>query len=201
MQDDLKQALIVSQNASTAAANIVAACVAGGVQVDDAVELYKGWHATILSTIQEAAAANALASAFDGQIINTPGPQRQAPQAPQQQYDNNVSPFPTPPGMQQHPSFQQQPVPQPAGAHQFTAQAQPPPAQGPQNMSPEDQVWMEYFNDPSQWYDNRSGKQNPKAPDFRHKSKPDPKNSQFKLSLWVERAPAWAKQRLMGQSF
>lgn len=33
----------------------------------------------------------------------------------------------------------------------------------------DEQVWGEYFRDPSQWWDNRLNKRNPKAPDFKHR--------------------------------
>ena len=33
----------------------------------------------------------------------------------------------------------------------------------------EDYLWRQYFSDPSQWWDNRKSKRNPKGPDFKHK--------------------------------
>ncbi|KAG0598383.1 hypothetical protein M758_12G068300 [Ceratodon purpureus] len=53
-----------------------------------------------------------------------------------------------------------------------------------------EQVWEEYFVDPSQWWDNRVEKKNPRAPDFKHKA--------TGKALWVDGwyTPAWVKARL-----
>ncbi|CAM6096009.1 unnamed protein product [Calypogeia fissa] len=50
--------------------------------------------------------------------------------------------------------------------------------------------WQEYFADPSQWWDNRDTKRNPKAPDFKHKSTNE--------GLWVKswNNPPWVEQQL-----
>lgn len=51
--------------------------------------------------------------------------------------------------------------------------------------------WHEYFADPSQWWDNRDNKRNPRAPDFKHRVS--------KKALWVDGwyTPKWAKDRLL----
>ena len=36
-------------------------------------------------------------------------------------------------------------------------------------MGPADAKWERFFQDPNAWWDNRTTKQNPKQPDFRHK--------------------------------
>lgn len=56
-------------------------------------------------------------------------------------------------------------------------------------------LWEEYFDDPSQWWDNRVGKKNPKYPDFKNKSTGD--------ALWIESwlTPSWVKARLEEQDY
>jgi hypothetical protein len=51
-------------------------------------------------------------------------------------------------------------------------------------------LWTLYFQDPSAFWDNRQGKKNPKAPDFKHRQTGD--------GLWIEskRNPSWVKGRL-----
>ena len=41
----------------------------------------------------------------------------------------------------------------------------------------EEGVWQSFFNDPSQWWNNRFDKRNPRAPDFKHKI--------IRKALWV----------------
>lgn len=55
----------------------------------------------------------------------------------------------------------------------------------------DDHIWQEYFADPSQWWDNRCNKRNPKAPDFKHRT--------TKRALWVDGwyTPKWVKDRLL----
>ncbi|KAL4420880.1 hypothetical protein ABPG77_002839 [Micractinium sp. CCAP 211/92] len=72
------------------------------------------------------------------------------------------APWDAPPPMQQQavPPEQQQMGAQ-AGAGQ--------PAPAGKNSFTEESLWMDYFTDPSQWYDNRARKTNPNAPDFKKK--------------------------------
>jgi hypothetical protein len=53
----------------------------------------------------------------------------------------------------------------------------------------EDDYWELYFSDPSQWWDNRLSKKNPKAPDFKHKT--------LKKALWIQGwyTPEWVKEK------
>ena len=55
----------------------------------------------------------------------------------------------------------------------------------------DEQVWYEYFANPSQWWDNRLNKRNPKAPDFKHRVSGK--------ALWVDGwyTPKSAKDRLL----
>ena len=48
--------------------------------------------------------------------------------------------------------------------------------------------WIAYFEDPSRWWDNRASKNNPRAPDFRHKKS--------KRALWIDGwySPDWVKE-------
>lgn len=56
-----------------------------------------------------------------------------------------------------------------------------------------DELWRELIQSPGNWFDNRQGKQNPKAPDFRHKTKLGP-DGRYKVGLWLDKAPTWVKQ-------
>ncbi|KAL4419336.1 hypothetical protein ABPG75_002639 [Micractinium tetrahymenae] len=94
------------------------------------------------------------------------------------------APWDAPPPMQQ-PAMapEQQAVQQPAG------QAAPA-AQGPFT---EESLWMDYFVDPSQWYDNRGRKTNPNAPDFKKKV-----GGRDAPALWLTSrgCPAWVHSEL-----
>ncbi|KAJ7534652.1 hypothetical protein O6H91_13G104300 [Diphasiastrum complanatum] len=52
------------------------------------------------------------------------------------------------------------------------------------------QLWEEFFSDPSQWWDSRSDKKNPRFPDFKHKT--------TKKGLWLADRfnPPWVHGRL-----
>lgn len=52
----------------------------------------------------------------------------------------------------------------------------------------EDAKWQALLNSPNEWYDNRLGKFNAKAPDFKHKTSGE--------ALWLDSAPSWAKEQL-----
>lgn len=58
-----------------------------------------------------------------------------------------------------------------------------------QFLSIEDQ-WKDYFQNPSDYWDNRIGKKNPRGPDFKHKS--------TGIGLWIEdkKIPSWVSDRL-----
>ncbi|KAJ7528126.1 hypothetical protein O6H91_16G085100 [Diphasiastrum complanatum] len=53
-----------------------------------------------------------------------------------------------------------------------------------------EQLWQEYFSDPSQWWDNRFIKKSPKYPDFTHKTTHE--------GLWIEgwMNPTWIKAKM-----
>jgi hypothetical protein len=50
-------------------------------------------------------------------------------------------------------------------------------------------LWRELDENPSKFFDNRQGKTNPKAPDFKRKGTGEP--------LWLNNAPAWMKDKLV----
>ncbi|XP_065861038.1 protein OSB2, chloroplastic-like [Euphorbia lathyris] len=52
------------------------------------------------------------------------------------------------------------------------------------------ELWQAFFANPSEWWDNRNNKRNPKYPDFKHKDTGE--------ALWVEgrNNPAWVKSQL-----
>jgi hypothetical protein len=54
----------------------------------------------------------------------------------------------------------------------------------------EERVWRDYFANATDWWDNRQGKRNPRAPDFKHRV--------TKKSLWIDDwyTPAWVKDEL-----
>ncbi|KAJ7522179.1 hypothetical protein O6H91_19G086300 [Diphasiastrum complanatum] len=53
-----------------------------------------------------------------------------------------------------------------------------------------EQLWQEFFSDPSQWWDNRLTKKSPRHPDFKHKRTLD--------GLWVDGwlNPSWVKEKM-----
>ncbi|KAJ7537183.1 hypothetical protein O6H91_12G101800 [Diphasiastrum complanatum] len=53
------------------------------------------------------------------------------------------------------------------------------------------QLWEEFFSDPSQWWDNRSNKKNSRFPDFKHRSTAE-------KALWIDNRfnPPWVHARL-----
>ncbi|KAJ7297946.1 hypothetical protein O6H91_10G005100 [Diphasiastrum complanatum] len=53
-----------------------------------------------------------------------------------------------------------------------------------------EQLWQEFFSDPSQWWDNRLTKKSPKYPDFKHKRTLE--------GLWVDGwlNPSWVKEKM-----
>ncbi|KAJ7241242.1 hypothetical protein O6H91_Y438100 [Diphasiastrum complanatum] len=53
-----------------------------------------------------------------------------------------------------------------------------------------EQLWQEFFSDPSQWWDNRLTKKRPKHPDFKHKRTLE--------VLWVDgwMNPSWVKEKM-----
>ena len=38
-----------------------------------------------------------------------------------------------------------------------------------QNVGPAEKKWMDFFSNPNTYWDNRTNKKNPRAPDFKHK--------------------------------
>lgn len=61
--------------------------------------------------------------------------------------------------------------------------------------------WIEFFGDPTAWYDNRYDPGKPKgAPDFKHKTKKDGK---YNVGVWVDdkKNPSWVKLALVEAGF
>jgi len=52
-----------------------------------------------------------------------------------------------------------------------------------------EEAWADLENNPEGWFDNRSDKRNPKAPDF--KAKNNNKNVEGGFALWLDSAPDW----------
>jgi hypothetical protein len=107
--------------------------------------------------------------------------------------DVTGTPAAVPPAAPYIPPVQQAYVPPPVQT------AAPAPVPGAQDGDPQVAAyWQQFFNDPTAWHDNRIGKKNPKSPDFRSKSIPDPSNPQYKVSLWINDKgnPSWVKPAL-----
>ncbi|GAV83843.1 hypothetical protein CFOL_v3_27288 [Cephalotus follicularis] len=51
-----------------------------------------------------------------------------------------------------------------------------------------DETWKDLVENPNKWWDNRLGKKNGKAPDFKHKETGE--------GLWLSNAPPWALPKL-----
>lgn len=62
-------------------------------------------------------------------------------------------------------------------------------ASGSLEVDEDEDLWLEYFADPTQWWDNRGKKRNPRAPDFKHRVS--------KKALWIDGwyTPGWARER------
>ncbi|KAJ7527749.1 hypothetical protein O6H91_16G069400 [Diphasiastrum complanatum] len=60
----------------------------------------------------------------------------------------------------------------------------------PQISVRKEQLWQEFFSDPSQWWDNRLTKRSPKHPDFKHKRTHE--------GLWIEGwpNPPWVRAKM-----
>jgi hypothetical protein len=68
---------------------------------------------------------------------------------------------------------------------------QPTPVPGVQDGDPAvAALWQQYFQDPSAFWDNRQGKRNPKAPDFKHRTSGE--------GLWIQskKNPSWVPAQL-----
>lgn len=61
-------------------------------------------------------------------------------------------------------------------------------AQGGSNI---ESLWQTFFANPFEWWDNRTKKRNPRAPDFKHKDSGE--------ALWIESkySPSWVKSQLV----
>lgn len=57
-------------------------------------------------------------------------------------------------------------------------------------MSPSEQRWQAFFSDPGAYYDNRTSKRNPRAPDFKAKF--------GDAALWLDSrdTPPWVRPQL-----
>lgn len=79
-------------------------------------------------------------------------------------------------------------IPHPTTVQPVQNAPQPPaPIPGVQ-ADPSDALWQELVQHPENFYDNRHDKRNPKAPDFKHKTK---KEGQYNVGLWLRDKPAW----------
>lgn len=180
---------IIAQNANTATAHIVAQLLDPTWDVGDIMATYGPLHTAIMNHVLGEIASHTVQQGFPGsEVVQQPAQAIQMP--PPGQYS-------APEVLQQ----MQQPetgfVPQVVPDHQIMANAQPPQPVAPQGGGhKDDQLWQSWFSNPSDWYDNQFDKKNPKGPDFKSKSIPDPKNSQFKAGLWIKDAPPWAKAQL-----
>lgn len=99
------------------------------------------------------------------------------------------------------PAYQapQTPPPQPPQPVPPPAAATPPPAapsfsseprEAADQNDPTHRKWLDYFDNPTSYWDNRANKRNPRAPDFKHKERND--------ALWIggRDTPAWVVPQL-----
>lgn len=140
----------------------------------------------VLGAQELAEAAATVGNAF-------PGTQQVAPAAVPQA----TEPFPA--NVVQFPQQQVAPAPVAPVAQPYAPVAQQPaPIPGVQDGDPQTAAyWQEFFADPSQWYDNRTSKSNPKAPDFRHKTRKTP-DGRYNIGLYVtgKGNPSWVAGQL-----
>lgn len=179
-----KERSIMGQNAGTAAAAIHAAEISAGLVEGWDPDHYRAIRTEIYNGSMSAAGLierNVETQAQPSQPISDAFPGAQVIQHPAAHAAEAFQPAPPAPVVGSVPSA---PLPQPGQVLE------------PGN-SKTDQLWQEFFADPSQWHDNRANKRNPNGPDFRHKTKKD--ENGYNLSLWIGGkypAPAWVKQRL-----
>jgi hypothetical protein len=165
----------------TAAKELTIAALAGhGATVDDYVNTFVSVSATTVEhAIAELKTAVAREGFPDAQPVPGPFP------APTLAAVPDPDPFP--------PAGFGAPLPQgPAPAPAFVAPPAIPAAAAP----PVEEWWVDLFNDFGSWYDNRTDKKNPRAPDFRHKTKTDARGDKWALWISSKDTPAWAKQKL-----
>lgn len=62
-------------------------------------------------------------------------------------------------------------------------------------MSPPEQKWMDFFANPNAFWDNRVGKRNPRAPDFKQKD--------GDAALWLDSrdTPPWVHSQVLLLSY
>jgi hypothetical protein len=180
-----RDAVIISQNSTTAAATIYAAEIAAAASVGTVVSFDPEYFEQIRQAIfdgtmrraTESSEALNVVQAFPGAVVQQQGPPPAVP-APQAAANYQLPP-------------QQQPAPQAP-----TQQGPAIPAAQP-GTSKADQAWQEFFANPSAYYDNRADKaaklargEQANGPDFKHK--------QTKQGLWLGGqypAPQWVLQR------
>lgn len=144
-------------------------------QIADSYEYLVARFVSSMGTIQNTETVGAqVAEAFPG---TTSVPPQQAPAPVQDPNPAHLVPAPQP---QYQPQAPVAPAPQPA--------AIPGAADGDPIVA---SIWEEFFQDPQAFWDNRNGKRNPKAPDFKNKANGD-------RALWLndKKNPSWVAQRL-----
>lgn len=104
----------------------------------------------------------------------------------------SVTPLPTAAAYPVHQPQQAAPQAEPFSAQPQQYQAAPAAIPGTSDGDPATAaLWVEYFNNPAAWWDNRGNKRNPRAPDFKHRDNPD-------KALWIvgKKNPSWVSARL-----
>lgn len=84
----------------------------------------------------------------------------------------------------------------------YVPQAAPTPIPGVTDGDPAtNAMWIELQQNPSAWYDNRTGKTNPRAPDFKHRTQGT--STTGNKSLWIvsKKNPSWVPQLVANLRF
>lgn len=168
--------------AGNQAAMVLQGALAHGVTIEQVqadygilVETFAG----VMNDIQNGNQVTSQVAAQVGQAF--PGTVEATPAEVQQHFQQATSPVPP----QQ--AFQPSPVAQPAPVPAAPASIPGATDGDPQTAA----LWQEFFQDPTRWWDNRTGKRNPKAPDFKHKDNGD-------KALWLtgNKNPSWVAGQL-----
>lgn len=180
---DQRSIEITSGNAAKIALDATLAVLGPEPEPETLLSLYSDFHPKFTQLLLDNQAVFIVQNEPPGTVV---APQA-APQAP-------VAP---PAAVQPFPAAQPQP-----GGQPFQAAA---PAALPGVQSdPADQLWQMFFNDiqtnqlSANWFDNRVGKQNPKSPDFKHKTFKRNPSDKYTAGLYLDdkKNPAWVTAQL-----
>lgn len=158
-----KDQSIITQVAAKITSELVMAAFSNQENTQDVVTEFVTFLPQVNEALLEAVTGNVVQAAFPGSVPVAPGGTPYVP--------NEVS--------------------IPVASYTPNVPAAPAPIPGVADGDPQvAALWVQYFNNPADFYDNRTNKRNPKGPDFKHKSSGD--------ALWIndKKNPSWVKSRL-----